>query len=71
MDSLNEILDQWSVSDIRLVLDEIDQRLRVISAIEKLNNDPTTDELHVLHPLISQAKWLFGVEFDNPNYTFK
>lgn len=70
MDSLNEILDQWSVSDIRIVLDEIDQRLRVISAIEKLSNDPTTDELHVLHPLISQAKWLFGVEFDNPNYTF-
>lgn len=70
MDSLNEILDQWSVSDIRLVLDEIDQRLRVISVIEKLRNDPTTDELHVLHPLISQAKWLFGVEFDNPNYTF-
>lgn len=70
MDSLNEILDQWSVSDIRIVLDEIDQRLSVISAIEKLSNDPTTDELHVLHPLISQAKWLFGVEFDNPNYTF-
>lgn len=70
MDSLNEILDQWSVSDIRIVLDEIDQRLKVISAIEKLSSDPTTDELHVLHPLISQAKWLFGVEFDNPNYTF-
>ena len=70
MDSLNSILDQWSVSDIRTVLDEIEQRLNVIDAIEKLSNDPTTDELHVLHPLISQAKWLFGVEFDNPNYTF-
>ena len=70
MDSLNDILDQWSISDIRTVLDEIDQRLKVINAIEKLSSDPTTDELHVLHPLISQAKWLFGVEFDNPNYTF-
>ena len=25
MDSLNSILDQWSVSDIRTVLDEIEQ----------------------------------------------
>lgn len=33
-------------------------------------SDPTTDELHVLHPLVSQAKWLFGIEYDNLNYTF-
>lgn len=70
MDTLNEILDEWSVSDIRIVLDEIDQRLKIISAIEQLSEDPNTDELHVLHPLISQAKWLFGVEFDSPNYTY-
>ena len=70
MDTLNEILDEWSVSDIRVVLDEIDQRLKVINAIEQLCSDPSTDELHILHPLVSQAKWLFGVEFDNPNYTF-
>lgn len=70
MDALNNILDEWSLSDIRIVLDEIDQRLKVISTIEQLSNDPTTDELHVLHPLVSQAKWLFGIEFDNPNYTF-
>lgn len=70
IDALNEILDEWSVTDIKDVLDEIDRRLKVISAIEQLCSDPTTDELHVLHPLISQAKWLFGIEFDNPNYTF-
>lgn len=70
VDALNIILDEWSVTDIRTILDEIDQRLKVINAIEQLCSDPTTDELHVLHPLISQAKWLFGIEFDNPNYTF-
>ena len=70
VETLNEVLDEWSVTDIKNVLDEIDQRLKVISAIEQLSSDPTTDELHVLHPLISQAKWLFGIEFDNPNYTF-
>lgn len=67
---LDKILDQWSVSDIKTVLDEIDERIAVIDAIQKLCSDPNTDERHVLHPLISQARWLFGVEFDTPNYTF-
>ena len=70
IDSLNEMLNEWSVSDIREVLNEIDRRIKVIEAIEKLSKDPTTDELHTLHPLVSQARWLFGVEYDNPNYTF-
>lgn len=41
MDTLNNILDKWSVFDIRMVLDGIDQRLKVISAIEQLCNDPS------------------------------
>lgn len=67
---LDKILDEWSVSDIKTVLSEIDARLAVIDAIQKLCSDPKTDELHVLHPLVSQARWLFGIEYDNPNYTF-
>lgn len=67
---LDRILDEWSVSDIKTVLDEIDSRIATIDAIQKLCSDPQTDELHVLHPLISQARWLFGIEYDNPNYTF-
>lgn len=70
IDTLNALLDEWSVSDIRDVLAEIDSRLKVIAAIEQLCSDPATDELHVLHPLVSQAKWLFGIEYDNVNYTF-
>lgn len=67
---LDKILDEWSVTDIKTVLDEINSRISVIDAIQKLCSDPRTDELHVLHPLISQARWLFGIEYDNPNYTF-
>ena len=67
---LDTILDEWSVSDIKTVLSEIDARLAVIDAIQKLCSNPKTDELHVLHPLVSQARWLFGIEYDNPNYTF-
>lgn len=67
---LDKILDEWSVSDIKNALDEINCRIKVIDAIQKLCSDKSTDELHVLHPLISQAKWLFGIEYDNPNYTY-
>lgn len=70
IDTLDNILNEWSVSDIREVLDEVDRRIKVIDTIEKLCGDSSTDELHTLHPLISQARWLFGIEYDNLNYTF-
>jgi hypothetical protein len=68
LDGLDRMLEQWSVQDALVVLDEIDARLSVIAAIEKLAHDATTDELHTLHPLVTQARWLFGPEFDSSEY---
>lgn len=68
IDGLDRLLGQWTVRDALSVLDEIDRRLAVIVAIEKLCGDPTTDELHTLHPLVTQARWLFGPEFDSHEY---
>lgn len=68
VEGLDRLLEQWTVQDALVVLDEIDARLLVISAIEKLAKDPATDELHTLHPLITQARWLFGPEFDSSEY---
>jgi len=68
IEGLDRLLEQWTVQDALVVLDEIDARLSVISAIEKLAKDPATDELHTLHPLITQARWLFGPEFDSSEY---
>lgn len=65
---LDRLLGQWTVRDALSVLDEIDHRLAVIVAIEKLCGDPNTDELHTLHPLVTQARWLFGPEFDSHEY---
>jgi len=50
------------------VLDEIGSRLNVIETIRRLADDPQTDELHTLHPLILRARWLFGHEFDSEEY---
>ena len=68
MADLDKILEEWSVSDIKSVLSVIDYRIKVIEAIRKLCHDSNTDELHVLHPLVTQSRWLFGVEYDNMNY---
>ncbi len=69
VDGLNQLLDKWSVKDALTVLDEIDKRISVIEAIRKLGNDKGVDELHVLHPLIASARWIFGPEFDSPEYS--
>ncbi len=68
IEGLDRLLGQWTVRDALSVLDEIDHRLAVVSAIEKLCGDPATDELHTLHPLVTQARWIFGPEFDSSEY---
>ncbi|MEA9751487.1 ATP-binding protein [Xanthomonas campestris pv. raphani] len=68
IDGLDRMLEQWSVQDALTVLDEIDSRLSVITAIEKLGGDKSADELHTLHPLVTQARWLFGPEFDSSEF---
>lgn len=70
LDGLNELLDKWTVGDALEVLNEIDRRLAVIEAIRKLAGDNTTDELHVLHPMIAESRWLFGPEFESSEYIF-
>lgn len=70
IDGLNELLDKWSVSDALTVLNEIDRRLKIIEAIRKLAKDKSTDELHVLHPMIMEARWLFGPEYESSEYIF-
>lgn len=68
IEGLDRLLSQWTVRDALSVLDEIDHRLAVVTAIEKLCGDSATDELHTLHPLVTQARWLFGPEFDSSEY---
>ena len=68
IEGLDRMLGQWTVRDALSVLDEIDHRLGVIAAIEKLSGDAHADELHTLHPLVTHARWIFGPEFDSHEY---
>jgi hypothetical protein len=69
IEGLNTLLENWSIKDALTVLDEIDRRISIVEAIRKLSNDPSVDELHVLHPLIASSRWIFGPEFDSPEYS--
>ncbi len=69
IEGLNKLLDNWTIKDALTVLDEIDKRISIIEAIRKLSSDSTVDELHVLHPLVASARWVFGPEFDSPEYS--
>lgn len=68
IEGLNKLLAQWSVKDALCVLEEIDRRISTIEAIRKLSGDTFVDELRVLHPLVTASRWLFGPEFDSPEY---
>lgn len=68
IEALDQLLEKWSVKDALTVLDEIDKRLSVIEAIRRFSEDPKIDELAVLHPLVTSARWIFGPEFDSPEY---
>lgn len=65
----NEFLEKWSVKDALTVLNEIDRRISIIEAVRKLSKDKSADELHVLHPLVTESRWLSGPEYDTAEYT--
>ena len=73
VEALDKLLEEWSVQDVLTVLREIEKRINVIDALDKLVNSPlagTVDELHTIHPLVTQARWLFGHQYESEEYTF-
>lgn len=73
IEALDALLEEWSIKDVLVVLREIEKRLNVVSALDKIINSPlakTVDELHTIHPLITQARWLFGHQYESEEYTF-
>lgn len=73
IEALNQLLNQWTARDALLVLREIDRRLSVIEALDKLINSSlrdSADELHTIHPLVTEARWLFGPQYESSEFTF-
>lgn len=68
IDKLADILNTWDVDDIATVIGEIDKRIVVVEAIQRIYNDKATEELHTLHPLVLNSRWLFGAQYDSPMF---
>jgi len=69
--ALDTLLEEWSLNDVLVVLREIDKRLSVVTALDKLINSPLAekvDELRTIHPLVTEARWLFGPQFESEEY---
>jgi hypothetical protein len=69
LDSLNQILAEWTVSDAKTVLDELRFRLELIARLEKLVESRDADELHDLQPLFERGLWIFGPHFEAVSFT--
>lgn len=65
LEGLNSILENWSVQEARIVLDEVGRRLKLINSLEKLVENPTSDELHGIQPIFEQGLWIFGPEYES------
>jgi hypothetical protein len=47
LDKLSDILNNWDINDILLVIDEIDRRISIIEAINRLHTDKNTETKHI------------------------
>ncbi|WP_320188503.1 ATP-binding protein [Agrobacterium rosae] len=68
-DKLHEILSQWSVGMAKIVLDEIQTRLKLINELRFKTKKVGIDEVHELQPLFERGLWMFGPQFESIEYT--
>lgn len=68
-DSLHEILTEWSVGMAKLVLDEIQNRLKLIGELRTKLKTVGVDEVHELQPLFERGLWMFGAQFESIDFT--
>lgn len=69
LDSLNAILDEWSINDAQKVLYEIEWRIKLVIQMESLVHVKTVDELHQLQPLFDRGLWILGHEYDSIDFS--
>jgi len=65
LEGLHNILESWSVQEARIVLDELGRRLNLISSLDKLVENPSSDELHDIQPIFEKGLWIFGPEYES------
>lgn len=69
LDDLNAILDKWNIDLAKIVLDELEYRLRLLEQLRTKVKSDDTDEVQELQPLFHRGLWIFGPEYETIEYT--
>lgn len=68
-DTLHDILQEWTIGMAKLVLDEIQNRLKLIGELRMKLKEVGVDEVHELQPLFERGLWMFGAQFESIEFT--
>ena len=69
IDDLHKILEEWTVDMAKIVLDEIQTRIKLIEELRLKTSKGGTLEVQELQPLFRQGLWIFGPEFETIHFT--
>lgn len=69
LDALHEVLTQWTIGMAKIVLDEIQNRLKLINELRAKIKVAGIDEVHELQPLFEKGLWMFGAQFESIEFT--
>ncbi len=68
-DALHDVLSQWTIGMAKIVLDEIQNRLKIINELKIKMQVAGIDEVHELQPLFEKGLWMFGAQFESIEFT--
>lgn len=69
IDEWDSLLEKWTISTAKAVLDEVERRLKIIEEVRARTSNPDTDEVQELQPLFARALWIFGPQFESIEFT--
>lgn len=69
LDDLSGLLDKWNIDAAKVVLDELEFRLKLLEQLRIKVVKDTTEEVGELQPLFHRELWIFGPEYETIEYT--
>ena len=69
LDDLHTILQDWTVDMAKIVLDELQVRLKLVDELLAKTSSTDTQEVQELQPLFHRGLWIFGPEFETIEFT--
>lgn len=69
VDELDKIMQDWELHRAKQVLQLVQDRLLALKHLEGLMGDMKTDEVHQLQPAVMECLWIFGPEYESPEFT--